>query len=75
MFYLFLKLVSALLKNRFPIEYVIGHYEYKQFIGSPLWKEKDPNYLTEKTDPGVSFMKMVRKEIKDFPLKGPPSVD
>lgn len=60
------------LKSKYPIEYVIGHYEYKQFIGTPLWKETDPNYLTEKTDPGISFMKRIREKIKDLQVKGAP---
>lgn len=60
------------LKGKYPIEYVIGHYEYKQFIGTPLWKETNPNYLTEKTDPGISFMKRIRERIKDLHLKGAP---
>ncbi len=61
------------LKKKYPIQYVIGHYEYKKFIGTPLWKESDPDYLTEKTDPGTSFMRKVRKRIKDLHLKGPPA--
>ena len=61
------------LKDKYPIEYVIGHYEYKQFIGTPLWKETNPNYLTDKTDPGVMFMKKIRERIKDLDLKGAPA--
>lgn len=60
------------LKSKYPIKYVIGHYEYKQFIGTPLWKETNPNYLTQKTDPGISFMKKVREKIKDLNLQGAP---
>lgn len=56
--------------KRYPIEYVIGHYEYKDFIGHPLWKEVDPGYLTQKTDPGRKFMKKIRKKILDLGLKG-----
>ena len=37
------------LKHLYKIEYLIGHYEYKDFIGTPLWKETDPNYLTGKS--------------------------
>ena len=60
------------LKSKYPIEYVIGHYEYKLFRGTPLWKETDPNYLTEKTDPGISFMEKIRERVKDLHLKGAP---
>jgi N-acetylmuramoyl-L-alanine amidase len=58
------------LKKKYDIEYVIGHHEYKSFIGHPLWKETDPNYLTSKTDPGDAFMKKIRLRIKDLGLKG-----
>jgi hypothetical protein len=44
----------------------------KRFIGTPLWKEINPNYLTEKTDPGVMFLKKIRERIKDLNLKGGP---
>ena len=60
------------LKTKYPIEYLIGHYEYRQFIGTGLWKESDPNYLTEKTDPGRSFMKRIRNRLKDLNLKVAP---
>lgn len=60
------------LKQKYTIEYLIGHYEYKDFIGTPLWKETDPNYLTEKADPGKAFMQSVRKRVKDLNLKGSP---
>ncbi len=60
------------LAHKYNIEYLIGHYEYKDFIGTPLWKETDPNYLTGKTDPGKSFMLNVRKRVKDLNLKGSP---
>ena len=60
------------LKQKYNIEYLIGHYEYKDFIGTPLWKETDPNYLTDKTDPGKAFMKNVRQRVKDLKLKGSP---
>ncbi|SOD78957.1 N-acetylmuramoyl-L-alanine amidase [Spirosoma fluviale] len=60
------------LKQRYAIEYLIGHYEYKDFIGTPLWKETDSTYLTGKTDPGKEFMKNVRQRVKELNLKGSP---
>lgn len=60
------------LKKRYDIEYLIGHYEYKNFIDHPLWKEVDPDYLTQKTDPGESFMRKIRRRVKDLNLKGSP---
>lgn len=52
------------LATKYPIEYLIGHYEYTKFEGHPLWLEVDDGYRTKKTDPGEEFMKMVRKAIK-----------
>ncbi|WP_205501213.1 peptidoglycan recognition protein family protein [Rufibacter psychrotolerans] len=60
------------LKKKYNIEYVIGHYEYKDFVGHPLWKEADSTYRTMKTDPGESFMKRIRKRTRDLNLKGSP---
>jgi N-acetylmuramoyl-L-alanine amidase len=58
------------LKNKYNIEYVIGHHEYQSFIGHPLFKETDPNYLTVKSDPGDDFMIKIRERIKDLNIKG-----
>jgi len=60
-----------MLSSKHDIQYVIGHHEYKTFIGHELWKEKDPNYLTVKSDPGDKFMNDIRKSIIDLGLKGP----
>lgn len=50
------------LKQKYPgIRYVLGHNEYLQFQNSPLWLEKDPNYHTDKTDPGPTFVNKVKK--------------
>lgn len=60
------------LKKKYPIEYVIGHYEYTRFKGTDLWKETDPGYSTYKTDPGIDFMRKIRVRIKDLNVKGAP---
>ena len=60
------------LKEKYPIEYVIGHYEYTHFESHPLWLEKDSAYRTSKTDPGEKFMKKVRKQLKDYDFKTVP---
>lgn len=54
------------LTKKYPIKYLIGHYEYTQFKNSIWWKETDPNYQTGKTDPGVSFMQKIRAKLKDL---------
>ena len=59
------------LKNKYTnIEYLIGHLEYTNFQNTPLWKESDPNYRTEKDDPGIDFMTRLRKGVKKLNLKG-----
>ncbi len=62
------------LKKRFEtIEYVIGHYEYRCFEGTPLWLEVDDGYRTFKDDPSVRFMDELRANIDGFkgaPCKG-----
>jgi len=60
------------LSNKYPIEYLIGHYEYTNFAGHPLWLEKDETYRTVKTDPGKDFMKKVRKATKNLNFKPVP---
>ena len=60
-----------MLNQKYELEYVIGHFEYKEFIGHDLWLEKDPDYLTEKTDPGEDFITKIRSSLKDLGLKGP----
>jgi len=65
-----IKLVEYL-KEKYPdIEYLIGHYEYKQMQKNPLWLEKDASYRTTKADPGAKFMQAVREGVKELHLKG-----
>jgi len=64
-----IKLVRYL-KAKYPdIQYLIGHYEYKNMQSTPLWLEKDANYRTQKADPGKKFMHEVREGVKDLGLK------
>jgi N-acetyl-anhydromuramyl-L-alanine amidase AmpD len=60
------------LYEKYPIEYLIGHYEYTNFVDHPLWLEKDKNYRTSKTDPGKDFMEKVRKATKNLNFKPVP---
>lgn len=59
-------LVNYLKKKFNTIEYVIGHQEYKCFEKTKLWLESDPNYRTEKHDPGDIFLRDLRENIKGF---------
>jgi beta-N-acetylhexosaminidase len=61
------------LKNKYPkIEYLMGHYEYRQMEKTTLWLELDKGYRTVKNDPGKKFMSDVRKAVKPLGLKAPP---
>jgi N-acetyl-anhydromuramyl-L-alanine amidase AmpD len=60
------------LTRKYDIDYLIGHYEYTNFEGHPLWLEKDENYRTEKTDPGEDFMRKVRNATKNLKFKPVP---
>ena len=60
------------LTDRHDIEYLIGHDQYTRFIGHSLWKETDPNYLTEKNDVGPEFINRLHEALKDKSLKRAP---
>ncbi len=63
------------LKAKYPtIEYMIGHYEYREMESTSLWLEKDEGYRTIKSDPGRKFMLDMRDAIKSLKLKMPPKV-
>ena len=62
------------LASKYDIDYVIGHHEYTQFEGHPLWLEVDDGYRTEKTDPGPDFMNKVRKATQKFNFKPIPTI-
>lgn len=54
------------LKNKYPsIKHLIGHNDYLRYKNTNLWLEKDPNYQTDKTDPGPNFLNRVNKLILD----------
>ena len=59
------------LARRYPsIQYLIGHSEYREFEGHPLWREQDAGYRTEKIDPGERFLRAVREGVEPLRLKG-----
>jgi len=55
------------------IQYLIGHYEHTWFKNTPLWRESDPYYHSDKRDPGRTFMKNIRALVQDLHLKGAPA--
>ncbi|WP_340063589.1 peptidoglycan recognition family protein [Ascidiimonas aurantiaca] len=63
-----IKLIKYL-KKKYPIDYLIGHYEYTLFEGHELWLETNDAYRTEKTDPGPAFMNEVRNAVKQLNFK------
>lgn len=60
------------LSKKYPVEYVIGHYEYTLFEDHPLWLEQNDSYRTRKVDPGVQFMEDIRRETAHLKLKSLP---
>ena len=54
------------LKEKYDIQYLIGHQEYTNFEGHDLWLEVDDGYRTEKDDPGIQFMKDLRELTNDL---------
>lgn len=62
------KLIRYLTKKH-KLKYMIGHYEYKHFEGTPLFEELDKKYRTNKIDPGKGFMKRLRQKLGDLNLK------
>ena len=69
-----IRLVRYLAKKYPSIEYLIGHSEYREFEGHPLWLELDDGYRTEKVDPGDRFMTAVREAVAHLGLKGPDEI-
>lgn len=60
------------LADKYHIDYLIGHYEYRNFENHPLWLEKDDGYRTKKTDPGEDFMRKVRQATQNLNFKQNP---
>ncbi len=61
-----IELVKYLKEKYKTIEYLIGHYEYRNFENHPLFLEKDATYRTIKHDPSVEFMEKLRENFKDL---------
>ncbi|KTD07646.1 N-acetylmuramoyl-L-alanine amidase [Legionella jamestowniensis] len=53
------------LKKKYPsINHVIGHRDYLNFKHTALWLERDPNYQTDKDDPGPVFVEKVKRLVE-----------
>jgi len=66
------------LNEKYGLEYLIGHHEYRLFEAHELWRETDSTYRTVKTDPGKKFMRRLRRHFKNGnfrPLPKPYSND
>ena len=61
-----IELVKYLKEKYKTIEYLIGHYEYRNFEHHPLFLEKDASYRTIKHDPSIEFMEKLRENFKDL---------
>ena len=61
----------TMLKKQYPsINYLIGHYEYRCFRDTPLWKQQDTKNNTDIVDPGPIFMRAVRERVANLELIG-----
>ena len=69
-----IQLVRYLTHKYSTIQYLIGHMEYRDFEGHPLWLERDNSYRTGKSDPGEDFMSHVRAGVAELHLKGPAEI-
>ncbi|MEP0368982.1 MAG: peptidoglycan recognition family protein [Cyclobacteriaceae bacterium] len=58
--------LAQYLKEKYDIQYLIGHSEYTQFENHELWLEKDAGYRTEKSDPGEQFLSDIRAATIDL---------
>lgn len=65
-------LVRYLVRRHPTITHLIGHHEYREMERSPLFRELDRDYRTEKDDPGPAYMERVRARVRDLGLEGPP---
>lgn len=61
-----IELVKYLKEKYKTIEYLIGHYEYRNFEHHALFLEKDASYRTIKHDPSIEFMEKLRENFKDL---------
>jgi N-acetyl-anhydromuramyl-L-alanine amidase AmpD len=61
------------LAKKFPVQYLIGHMEYRAMERTPLFLERDPKYRNTKPDPGTEFMQRVRAMVADLKLQGAPA--
>ncbi len=61
------------LAEKYNIQYLIGHYEHTWFKNTSLWRETNPYYHSQKSDPGKLFLKNIRFALKDLNLKGAPA--
>jgi hypothetical protein len=60
------------LAKKYPIQYLIGHMEYRHMERTALFLEHDPKYRNTKPDPGAGFMDKVRVLVADLKLLGAP---
>lgn len=66
-------LLIKMLASEYPIEYVIGHYEYSQFVYHPLWQEQEDVVVNVVPDPGAENMANIRARLAELDLKPVPT--
>ena len=56
------------LRKKYPVTYLVGHMEWRQFEHLPIFRERNPSYRNAKADPGKRFMTRLRARIRDLCL-------
>lgn len=56
------------LAGKYPLRYMLGHFEWKRFERAPFFRERDPTYRNAKADPGPRFMRRLRRRLHDLRL-------
>jgi N-acetyl-anhydromuramyl-L-alanine amidase AmpD len=64
-------LVRWLASKHPSLSHLIGHSEYREFEGTPMFKDRT-SFRTGRIDPGKPFMEALRLEVADLGLEGPP---
>jgi N-acetyl-anhydromuramyl-L-alanine amidase AmpD len=60
------------LAGQYRITHLLGHHEVMAFRDNAYYVEREAGYRNVKPDPGERFMALVRAEVADLGLRGPP---
>ncbi|MFH2006148.1 MAG: peptidoglycan recognition family protein [bacterium] len=58
---------------RYPLRYLVGHREVYQMARTPYYLEAVPGYCSNKGDPSAQTLRLVRRQLKELDIAGPPT--